>query len=324
MFAKVSKAVNYAAKTVAVVSFIIVVPVGATHAAPVTAKQVREMVAGWQQLSRRPLDTPLSEKITYIEAVSDTNSVVMYYVVHLKPQGFIIASADDRIEPLVAFSAQGQYKRESGSPLTILIESDMKSRLQDVGSRSQTQSAGVFSKQAEPITAEQSKWNMLIGAAGKQPTVFKGLAAVDDMRVAPLLKTHWNQRNTGWPEVACYNFYSPPYKAGNPKNYYCGCTQTVWAQIMRYFKWPRASIGKITNTIRVDGVEQQRTTFGAAYDWDNMPVDPDENTPEQQRRAIGGLTYDIGVVNGASYTDHGTSAGMSVYALQYTFGYSNS
>ena len=37
------------------------------------------------------------------------------------------------------------------------------------------------------------------------------------------------------------------------------------------------------------------TAAAAAYDWGNMVLAPNDNTPDIQRQAIGALTHDTGV-----------------------------
>jgi Peptidase C10 family/Carboxypeptidase regulatory-like domain/Spi protease inhibitor len=287
---------------------------------PVSVDQVREMITGWRVLSDTPLEMPLSKQMESIQLMENTNALPLYYVVQLQPEGFILTAADDEIQPLIAFSATGSYEQDPCNPLTLLIEKDMQARLAGLPSGRIPKSTGT----AAIPTDAQDQWTRFTDAALLGATARgSGITSVDDIRVPPLILTRWNQSTVGSPKVACYNYYTPPYEAGNPSNYVCGCTQTGWAQIMKYYQWPQDSIGVYTNTIEVNGVSTQRTTLGAAYDWDQMPNQPDASTPEAQRQAIGGLTYDLGVVNGASYASGGTFAGMSIYRLTGQFMYSN-
>ncbi len=64
---------------------------------------------------------------------------------------------------------------------------------------------------------------------------------------------------------------------------------------------------------------------GGAYNWSQMPLDPDCSTTLAQRQAIGALTYDAGVAVGMDYESDGSGAYMSdaAAAMVNTFGYSN-
>jgi hypothetical protein len=102
---------------------------------------------------------------------------------------------------------------------------------------------------------------------------------------------------------------------------------------MRYHKWPSSGVGKQSYTIYVDGVAQPNTHLrggdgaGGPYNWnDNVIVlDPDANTTDPQRQAIGDLTYDAGVAVHMQYASGGSGAYTKDVrtALTGAFGYGN-
>ena len=103
------------------------------------------------------------------------------------------------------------------------------------------------------------------------------------------------------------------------------------AQLMYYHTWPKGPVDSAQPfTIRVNGLP--RTAFllgsdgnGAAYDWGNMVLAPDANTPDIQRQAIGALTHDTGVAVQMSYALSGSGAYNRDVPLALTniFGFSN-
>ena len=70
--------------------------------------EAREMVEGWLSLSQRaPLHERLFGQITSEEVITHEDGTVVGYVFNLSPEGFVVTSADDRVEPVIAFSKKG-------------------------------------------------------------------------------------------------------------------------------------------------------------------------------------------------------------------------
>ena len=77
-----------------------------------------------------------------------------------------------------------------------------------------------------------------------------GLTSVSDVRIAPLTQTTWDQQTAAAAgTAACYNYYTPPYGAGNTTNYPAGCVATAMAQLMRYYQFPTTGVGTASFTI---------------------------------------------------------------------------
>ena len=128
---------------------------------------------------------------------------------------------------------------------------------------------------------------------------------ISDMRVWPFLETRWSQSGVGLFGY-CYNYYTPNHAP-------CGCTATAMAQVMRYFKYP-AQIAQVTEfSCQDEGKSVKLLPINnegepVLYAWDLMTAVPGFTIEEENREAIGHLTYDVGVVLGSSYTSEGTSA----------------
>lgn len=148
-----------------------------------------------------------------------------------------------------------------------------------------------------------------------------GVPSISDTRVAPLVKTKWNQHEVCGSN--CYNYYTP-------SNYYCGCVATAMAQLMRYHEYPAIGIGVREFIIEVEERSQTASTRGGdgqggPYCWNDMLLVPDCNTPDLERRAVGALCYDAGIAVNTNYGPDGSSAGTlkAADALTTTFKYSN-
>jgi len=288
-----------------------------------TAAEAREMVEGWLALSgNSPLHVQLSGDITAEEAIAQADGTVVGYVFYLSPQGFVVTSADDTVEPVVAFAKKGGNVLDPEGPLATILTQDLPARLAFAQDR-----RGML----PGISPETAKWARFRDRAVEQrggtlqPKMTQLKNDPADLRVAPFVQSKWDQGNAG--SGRCYNYYTP-------NNYPCGCTATSWAQMMRYYQYPTAGIGVIARTIAVNGLSQSASTrggngAGGAYQWGLMPFEP-AGSSEGERQAIGALTYDIGVAisgvpNGltTSYSSGGTSAYMPPHILRDVFGYAS-
>ena len=108
---------------------------GSVHAARVDIEQAKAVVQGWLRVSPRPLGTVLGQSVKDAQEFTDDDGNSLYYVVELEPEGFVIVSVDDAIEPVIAFCAAGRYDHSQDNPLGALVNSDMRARMELARSR---------------------------------------------------------------------------------------------------------------------------------------------------------------------------------------------
>jgi hypothetical protein len=163
-----------------------------------------------------------------------------------------------------------------------------------------------------------TKWRRLQDAAAAP---FTGSLSISDTRVAPLVGSTWNQGTVNGSN--CYNYYTP-------NKYVDGCVATAMAQVMRYFQWPTAGVGVTSFNIWVNSSGTTASTrggdgAGGAYNWAQMPLNPNGSMTLTQRQAIGALCYDAGVAAHMQYSSSGSGAWMhdARTAMVNTFQYSN-
>ena len=292
-------------------------------AAPLTDQEAASAAKGWLRACRQPLKTPLSGEIAGTRTFRGQQGRPLYYVADLRPEGFVIISADTEIEPIIAFSTSGFYDAAPQSPLAALVQADLGAR-----SAVKTVSRNKTANGRLPASGRE-KWDRLTRSGAGMIQV-AGIDTPDDLRVAPFIQSHWNQRKlwAGSAYVACYNYYTPPGEPGEAENYSSGCTSTAWAQIMRYFAYPTQAIGTASFNIQVDGEAATRNLrggdgSGGPYNWDQMPLAPGPDTTELEQRAIGALLADIGAACNTSYFPEGSAAAMSDAVLTQVFQYRN-
>ena len=295
-----------------------------SQARSVEKGDARQAVRGWIRHNKMPMDRSISDVVADIQTMKE-KSQSLCYIVNLEPEGFVIISPDTEIEPIIAFSSSGRFDADENNPLTTLLKKDMKGRLQTVREKKRNQ---------QNTNKETRKWEALttLGNAGsvdrlqpKSDDLFdmQMLAlSVSEVWVDPFVLSEWDQGDVGG--SPCYNYYTP-------NNYVVGCVATAMAQLMRYHTYPTSGIGVHAFTIEVNGVSQTAYTrggngSGGAYNWTQMPYDPQSSVTTPQREAIGALCYDAGVTARMSYTSSSSGASL-VYAdqeLTDTFDFSNS
>ncbi len=298
-------------------------------AAPVQLDVAEKAAMGWLRMNPAPMETPINGRVKSLTPYYDTTGQAIFFTVSLEPEGFIVLSADDNIEPVIAFSAKGSYVHADENPLTTLLEKDMQARLWGVRNTVQTQKrrnkdqqdAGVLKR-----TRAREKW-LDLSQRGETESMegemgILGTGSVSDVRVEPFVLSQWDQGDVDG--SACYNYYTP-------NNYVTGCVATAMAQLMRYHEWPVSGIGVNTFEITVDGSTQYRDTLGGdgaggAYNWSQMPYVPSSGVSTTQRQAIGALNHDAGCSVNMAYTSSSSSASSYDASVQLveTFDYSNS
>jgi hypothetical protein len=334
-------------KLICMLIVLLLVYCGRLSAKPVSAEKAQQAVTGWLKADARPLGAALGRQLRKTDSFSDEQGQVIYYVVYLQPRGFVIVPADDTVEPILAFAESGIYDPSFDNPLGALVNQDVQSRI--AASEDILTIQGANTEALQKIT---SKWEHLAAESEQSEEVgilAAGLPSVSDPRVDPLLRTKWDQTTCCDP-CACYNYYTPlsdpwdpcdllldslpgsPNPYGDPNNYPCGCVATAMAQLMRYHQHPNdpCGIGKLQFQIWVNGNPQPAWTRGGdgnggPYDFNSMVYEPNCNTTQAQRQAIGALCYDAGVSVNMSYGPGASAASLTSAktALKNPFMYSN-
>ncbi|MBN1763661.1 MAG: C10 family peptidase [Sedimentisphaerales bacterium] len=298
----------------------LVLPASYGWAAPATAEQAEQVVAGWLNSSPQPLGTTYNQLITRIEAYPDNNQP-LYYIVYIQPAGFVVVAADDRLEPIIAMVEYGIYDPSWQNPLGALISQDLADRLVLVNN------VTPGSDLSRQVALAQDKWLQLTTLAGILAGPVDDPAGVYGVRVEPRIQTKWGQGVVcGW---NCYNYYTPnDYQS--PYNFISGCVATAMAQLMKFHEYPVNGIGVHTYDITVEGSAQSMADsrggdgLGGPYLWYQMPLTPDCSLTTKQREAIGALCYDAGIAVHMNYGHDASGAYMSDArdALENTFQYS--
>lgn len=290
--------------------------------AAVSDEQAARAALAWLERGYAPGMAAESRAVAAVTPLVDVGSGAELRVVTLAGGGFIVTSADDRVTPVLAFAESGTgIEPDEHNPFWQLLSGDIAFREAVAGvARRQTDAKrSVKALKAAETSVQQARarWAELLDHAGGKkaadtPRAAGATSSLSSVRVAPLVKSRWNQGGN------IFNYYTP-------NGYPCGCVMTAFAQVMRYWRAPSGTVKAQSNMCRVDGVSKTYTMKGGTYDWNNMPLVPGANISTTQRKAIGKLTYDLGVAVGVSWGSKDSSASVSMgrRALLDTFGYAN-
>ncbi len=316
----------------------------------VSSDVAKDAARGWINL-REALGEEITAEPESVLTYDAKDGKGKYYVVNLKGGGFVVTSGDTEIEPILAYSKDGTWNTNATqNPLMVMLNIDVAMMAEQCSANAantttsvQQQGGGLRLAGAGTTSVQQqdgkaAKWARLRGAAstkGGARLQAGSRSSINDVRVNTLMETKWGQSGHG------ENQYTP-------RGYVCGCVATAGAQIMRYWRYPTASITKIKDYYgTVDGTASwtlndgyQTTaggsytawnddvkTFGGTYDWNNMPGTVSSwGMSTAQKKAIGKLTLDVGRSVYMDYADDGSGAHYSAFYLRLTdqFGYKNS
>lgn len=295
---------------------------GIVQAASVDSKTAQTLASRWLARQPAPLHQRLGSQIGAALALRDAKEQSVGYVISLKPSGYVIVSADDQVEPIIAFSKRGSYDTNANNPLQSLVTADLPRRIAAAQTLKNTPLAG------ERLRVSQ-KWQRLSGTAIGKAQLEALNYSVSELRVAPFVESEWGQGESAG--VAAFNYYTPPYATGNYNNYLAGCVATAMSQVMRYFQYPTSAVGSKAFTITVDYLPMTASLLGGngrggAYDWANMPLWIDDFTSTEEIQAIGALVYDAAVSVNMDFEYNGSGANTldAAAALKSVFRYSNS
>jgi len=259
-----------------------------------------------------------------VDELEDPASGACVRVVRFEGGGYVVLSADDRVEPVIAFSETGSgLEPGEGNPFWVLLRGDIAAREAAAG----VGRGGASAAAAVPRTADSGdarrKWEALLSPASNRPAkAVQGHAAISDVRVDSFVESRWGQ--------STYDNYAgsePCFNSRTPNNYPCGCVATLLAQILRYWRHPASAVAAHSYECAVSGSSAVKTMIGGRYDWDSMPLQPGSlpQITSAQCQAIGKLTYDVGVSVKMDWGSYGSSASLysGVACLPVDFGYAN-
>lgn len=171
------------------------------------------------------------------------NNVPVFYVYNLSPKGFVMISADDAVQPILASSLEGEFV-STNMPANLSWWLD--------GYKQQIQYAidNKLSATSE-ITAE---WEKLFAQVVTKSTTYT--------TGTYLCKTKWDQNGSS--SCRLYNNYAPLVDDSETPT---GCFATAMAQVMRYWCHPRQGQGSYSYVTAAHSIPLSANFGATTYDW---------------------------------------------------------
>lgn len=324
------------AKKAVTIALIVALP-SLVFADAVKPARVQAVVQGLLDSGDGPVKTSAGDTIRQIVAKRDAKGDVQFYLVKISPDGFVIVSADDYVEPIIAMSGDGRYEADPQNPLYVMVQRDTRERrdwARQLKAKYHSRRYNLASSFALPKAAvhARKRWQSLpyvtakkspqLSALASNTYSVAGVSSIADMRVPPFVETKWSQGTAQGQN--CYNYYTP-------SNYVSGCVATAMAQIVRYHRYPTAGVGQITQQCTNNGTPYNCTTgggdgVGGAYNYDQMTLAPGSSAYNATNwKMIGSLMRDAGVAAKMMYAPGGSGAYVSNTStgMRNIFGYAN-
>lgn len=289
-------------------------------AAHVDAVRAADTAARWVARARASSRAPTGEVRTF--SVGGTN---LFHLVGISRGGFAAVAAGEGDMPVVGFTEHGALPDgDDGSPLWDIIAAAAGHGAPSAPGGARPRTGAAANRTRFDVSSSVVPVKRMKSGAGEG--YLEQASLLDDVRVAPLIGSRWDQKYAGG--VTCYNYYTT-------NNWPCGCVATAMAQVMRYHSWPQTPVAPLARTCGVGETISNKavipesmvdiSTMGGDYSWQDMPLVPDQAAlTAAQRQAIGKICHDAGVTVGMWYHGATLSDAYVEFAhgpLRDTFGY---
>lgn len=233
-----------------------------------------------------------TKTIDTVLTVPDSSGIAAFYIFNYREGGFIIISGDKRVQPILAYSEEGDFnldKKQIPSGLLGWLEETSKgiTKLRTDYKKSEPTISPKTKKLYEPCPLQYAiSENTSLNSKCEEPN--PNDCENSYVSYGPLIGSKWNQWtgfNNLLQNIGCNSYQGKPPS---------GCVATAIGQIMRFHQFPNS------------------------YDWQNMTLS------NQGSNEISRLLRDIGYAVNMEYNCNfsGAYTNEGVTALKNTFGYS--
>jgi hypothetical protein len=230
---------------------------------------------------------PMNDQVSIRSAHTEKEGeIVLYYVFHMNPDGFVIVAGQEAMNPVLGYSFEGTFDVTlKGCNLRWWMDTY----------RNQARLAS--ENDLQPSAFLQMSWTAL-----SQPQTLP--AKTDRLwgKVGPLLTTQWDQ---DYP----YNYYCPEDSTSTWGGHaLAGCAATTCAQLGYYYRWPEYGKG------RKCYLPQSHPEYGlqcadfenTRYRYEEMVAHPN---PKTVNLAIAEYIFHLGVSMESNYGPNSTGPG---------------
>lgn len=262
-----------------------------------TARQVGAYYLTAATDAKRSYDPEALEPVLQYD--NATLCIPALYVFNAK-DGFVVVSASESVEPVLAYSTTGYIDTVGNPALQAILEGYARVVAED-------QNAG-----ATAAPQVRLLWDAVYGHT----------LALDNSKAGSLVTSTWGQGTASGPT---YNIMCP-MKDG--KHCITGCVATALGTIIHYWKYPvkGGTEGNATAITSWDGqtIRYKFRVDSNKFVYDSMPNKLSRSSAWEEKRAVGKLLFACGVTVGMNWGLTGSSASSTKVpeALWRYFGYS--
>ncbi|MBO4599489.1 MAG: C10 family peptidase, partial [Bacteroidales bacterium] len=233
-----------------------------------TAKQIGAYYFNVATGTKAPVN---ADKLVLVQQFDNpTLCIPALYAFNVADNGFVVVSASNTVQPVLAYSPEGSLENINPT-CRYILESYARLISQDQ------------IHNAAPTAEVNVMWNELIDQT----------FTCDLSSKAVLVKAKWGQ---GDPERPSYNIFCPQV---NGQPCLTGCVATAMAMIIHYWKYPVKGGNDNTTTASTSWHNQMiKYKFGVdsnKFVFDSMPNQIAYSSPWNNKRAVGKLSFACGV-----------------------------
>lgn len=217
----------------------------------------------------------IKSKLSFQESYSvSKQQKLLYYVFNIN-NGYIIVTADDRIQPIIAYSFTSAYSEENQPPVFQWWMDNVQGQI-----------LSALNDNIIPTEEIKATWHKYLD------NNFIPIISKDE--VTPLMYLHWGQ--------GCYYNEDFPEDENGPCNHtYVGCVATAMAQIIKHYNFPKQGTGTHGYNSTYGWLE---VDFGNTYyDWTSMSY-----KLESHNTAVAELAYHSAVSINTIFLQGGSGA----------------
>ena len=212
-----------------------------------------------------------AEKLELAQQLDNpTLSIPALYAFNVPGNGFVVVSASDCVEPVLAYSPSGALNPETVNPACRYMLESYAQLISDCQNQQATATAEV-----------RGQWEELLN----------GTFTCDPTSKAVLIKAKWGQ---GDPYAPTYNYYCPRI-GGRPC--IAGCVATAAAMIVHFWKYPEKGKGTATLSWNGTTIRHKFSLDSNKFVYDSMPNQVAVNSEWNNIRAVAKLSYACGVIS---------------------------
>lgn len=248
-------------------------------------------------------------ELNLIYTPSTAQGEACYYLFNVGEEGFVIVSATDALQPILAYSFQ--------NPIDV---NNMAPALEYFLDTYAAEASYAIENNLEASLDVARQWELV-----KSTGLMSSQKSVEPFFI---LETQWDQNSP-------YNSQCPTCVSGETGpggRAYAGCVACAMAQTMRYWNYPAQGTGSHTYQPGVNDAghayPSQSVNFGnTIYDWDYMPLSLSTSSPTAEINAVAKLMYHCAVSvdmnwGGNEAEGSGSNLYKAANALKTYFSYS--